>query len=53
MNTNKELNYRLFVQIEEDFHRTEISSEFSRYDEIKNGNVEKVQASFEEIRSNY
>ena len=41
MNTNKELNYMLFVQLEEDFKRTEIKSEFSRYDDIKNGNVEK------------
>lgn len=53
MNTNRELNYRLFVQIEEDFKRTEIKSEFSRYDDIKNGDVEKVRANFEEIRSNY
>ena len=53
MNTNKELNYRLFVQREEDFQRTEISSEFSRYDDIKNGNVEKVRANFEEIRQHY
>ena len=40
MDTNKELNYRLFVQIEEDFQRTEISSEFARYDDIKNGDVD-------------
>lgn len=53
MNTNQELNYRLFIQIEEDFKRTEIKSEFSRYDDIKCGNVEKVRANFEEIRQHY
>ena len=49
MNTNKELNYMLFVQLEEDFKRTEIKSEFSRYDDIKNGNVEKVKENYEYI----
>ncbi len=53
MNTNKELNYRLFVQLEEDFQRTEISSEFSRYDDIKNGDVEKVRENFDDIRLHY
>ena len=43
MNTNRELNYRLFVQTEEDFKRTEIRSEFARYDDIKNGDIEKVR----------
>ena len=40
MNTDRELNYRLFVQTEEDFHRTEIRSEFRRYDDIKNGDID-------------
>ncbi len=53
MNTNKELNYRLFVQIEENFKRTEIRSEFSRYDDIRNGEVEKVRAFSEELRTHY
>ena len=53
MNTNRELNYRLFVQIEEDFRRTEIKSEFSRYDDVKNGDVEKVRANFAEIKAHY
>jgi hypothetical protein len=53
MDTNKELNYRLFIQLEEDFKRTAISSEFSRYDDIKNGDVEKVKANFVEIRRHY
>ena len=53
MNTNRELNYRLFVQIEEDFKRTEIKSEFARYDDIRNGNVERVQEAVEEIKAHY
>ncbi|MBR5090092.1 MAG: helix-turn-helix transcriptional regulator [Ruminiclostridium sp.] len=53
MNTNRELNYRLFVQTEEDFHRTEIRSEFARYDDIKNGDIEKVKRNIEEIKAHY
>ena len=53
MNTNQELNYRLFVQIEEDFKRTEINSEFARYDAIKNGEVEQVRESIEDIKAHY
>ena len=53
MDMNRELNYRLFVQIEEDFQRTEIKSEFARYDAIKNGDVEGVRAAVEIIRANY
>jgi len=53
VNTNRELNYRLFVQLEEDFQRTEIKSEFARYDDIKNGNVERVQEAITEIKAHY
>ncbi|MBQ5331106.1 MAG: AraC family transcriptional regulator [Oscillospiraceae bacterium] len=53
MNTTRELNYRLFVQMEEEFRRTDIKSEFSRYDDIKNGNVEKVKENFKEIKRDY
>ena len=41
MDTGKELIYRLYIQREEAFVRTDIKSEFSRYDAIKNGEVEK------------
>ncbi|MCR5742906.1 MAG: AraC family transcriptional regulator [Lachnospiraceae bacterium] len=53
MNTNSELNYRLFVQAEENFTRTELRSEFSRYDDIKNGDLEKVKANIVEIKAHY
>ncbi|MBQ5316949.1 MAG: helix-turn-helix transcriptional regulator [Oscillospiraceae bacterium] len=53
MNTDKELNYRLFVQMEEEFVRTDIKSEFSRYDAIKNGNTELVRENFKNIRAHF
>lgn len=53
MNTNRELNYRLYVQTEEDFKRTEIRSEFARYDDIKNGDIEKVRVNIAEIKAHY
>ena len=53
MNTNKELNYRLYIQTEEDFRRTEIRSEFARYDDIKNGDIEKVRKNIIEIKAHY
>ncbi len=53
MNTNKELNYRMYLQREEEFIRTDLKSEFSRYDDIKNGDVKKVKENFDEIKKNY
>lgn len=53
MNTNQELNYSLHLHREEEFLRTDITSEFSRYDDIKNGNYKKVCENVEYIRNNY
>ena len=53
MDTSKELNYKLYIQKEEGFVRTDIKSEFSRYDDIKLGNVDKVKSNFKEIRKDY
>lgn len=53
MNTNKELNYRLHLHREEEFIRTDIKSEFSRYDDIKFGRCEQVLSNFESIKKNY
>ena len=53
MNTDRELNYRLFVQMEEEFVRTDIKSEFSRYDAIKNGDTERVKENFKVIREHF
>ncbi|MBQ6231501.1 MAG: helix-turn-helix transcriptional regulator [Eubacterium sp.] len=53
MDTGKELIYRLYIQREEAFVRTDIRSEFSRYDDIRNGNVEKVKENFKEIKKDF
>ena len=53
MDTGKELNYRLYIQREEAFVRTDIKREFSRYDDIKNGEVEKVKENFREIKKDF
>ena len=53
MDTGKELIYRLYIQREEAFVRTDIKREFSRYEDIKNGDVEKVKENFKEIRKDF
>lgn len=53
MNTNRELNYRMYLQREEAFTRTDIESEFLRYDDIKNGNVEKVIENLRDIKKRF
>ena len=53
MDTSKELNYRMYIQREEGFIRSSLQSEFSRYDAIKNGDIEKVRSNIEEIRKTY
>lgn len=53
MNTNKELNYRIYIQNEDSFRRTNIKSEFSRYNDIKYGNIEKVKNNIILIKKNY
>lgn len=41
MNTNRDLNYRLYLQREEGFHRISFSSEFEKYKIISSGDVKK------------
>lgn len=53
MDVNKELNYRLYIQMQDEFVRTDLKSEFSKYDDIKNGDVDKVLKNIEEIKKNY
>ena len=53
MDTGKELIYRLYIQREEEFVRTDIKKEFSRYNDIKNGDVEKVKENFAELRKDF
>ena len=53
MDTSKELNYRLYTQREEGFIRSPMQSEFSRYDAIKNGDLDAVRSNINEIKKNY
>ncbi len=53
MNTNRELNYKLYTQKAEGFIRTDVKREFSRYDDIRNGDVEKVRQNFIEIKKHF
>lgn len=53
MNTNKELNYHLYVQKMAGFTRTPFHSEFERYNTIRSGNVEEVRKNFSRIRKNF
>lgn len=54
MNTNKDLNYRLYIQHEEQFKRTSFDREMSFYHLVSSGNTEAVKKYFEErIRKNF
>lgn len=53
MDTNRDLNYRLFIQKESNFIRTDIHTEYERYATIRSGDVEKVRENFEKIKSNF
>lgn len=53
MNTSQELSYLLFTQDMEEFKRPGIRSEFSKYYDIKNGDIEKVRNNIVEIKAHY
>ena len=54
MNTNRDLNYRLYIQHEKKFHRTSFDREMSHYHAVSSGDTEQVKRNFEErIRHNY
>lgn len=53
MNTQKDLNYRLYVQREDEFIRTSFSYEFDMYRDIQNGNIKKVKENIKIIKSDY
>ena len=53
MNTNRDLNYRLFVQKETGFIRTAFHSEFGRYNDIVEGNINAIQEHFKRPRSEF
>lgn len=53
MNTNRDLNYRLYIQKESDFTRTDIHSEFEKYYVIRSGNVALVKENFAKVRKDF
>ena len=53
MNTNRDLNYRLYLQREEGFHRISFSSEFEKYKIISSGDVKKVRENIAVIKQNF
>ena len=53
MDSDKRLIYSLYIQREEEFVRTDIKQEFSRYNDIKNGDIEKVKTNFAELRKDF
>ena len=53
MNTDHDLNYRLYLQREEGFRRIPISSEYEKYNAVSSGNVERVKENFLKIKENY
>ena len=53
MNTNRELDYRLYLQRDEEFVRTDVRREFSRYEAIVSGDVEQVKKNYAEVRKDF
>ncbi len=53
LNTNKDLNYRLYLQKTDGFKRTPLNAEFEKYATIQSGNVEQVKKNFAKIRENF
>lgn len=53
MESEKEFNYQLFLHREKNFSRTNIKSEFSRYNDIKYGNIDKVKENIKYIKKNF
>ena len=53
MNTKKILDYRLYVQREEDFVRADYFAEIRQYNKIRNGDVEAVSERFKIARKNF
>lgn len=49
MNTNRDLNYRLYIQREEHFQRTSFDREFNHYHAVSAGNVEQVKRNYNEV----
>lgn len=53
MNSSRDLNYRLYLQREHDFQRTDFSSEIESYSLIRSGEVEKVRENFRKVSEDF
>ncbi len=53
MDTNSTLNYRLYLQRQEEFVRADYKTEFKQYNRIKNGDVEGVRERFNIARKKF
>ena len=53
MDTDQMLDYRLYIQREEEFIRADHVAEFGQYNKIKNGDVEGVANRFKIARQNF
>lgn len=53
MNTERDLNYRLYIQREENFSRTSYSQEFERYNDVSSGDINKVKQNFTAVKKNF
>lgn len=53
MNTNRDLNYRLYVQKIDGFERTPFQSELEKYMAIQSGDTELVKKNFMETRKDF
>lgn len=54
MNTSRDLNYRLYIQHEQNFKRTSFDREFNHYHAVSAGDTEQVKRNFEErIKVNF
>ena len=53
MDTDKILDYRFYIQREEDFVRADHYAEFRQYNKIKNGDVDGVRERFKIARRNF
>ena len=53
MNTDNTLNYRLYLQRQEEFVRADYKAEFRQYNKIKNGDVDGVRERFKIARKKF
>lgn len=53
MNTNRELNYHLYLQKTSGFSRTPFHSEFEQYSAISSGDVENVKRHLDTVRKDF